>query len=198
MLQLNSLQQFTKGLGSLGRALLNGSQPKLYPSTRRPQDPGNYGVVNLKPVLGNVADEILLDATERNSKNKPVMHNILLDKLSNCEMNRSILCYVLNWLNGRAQRAVVNGATSSWQQVSSRAPRCSVIEMILLIISTNNLDAGVEYILSKFADSIKLRGAVDPLERQAALQRGLYRLGHCATINSMKFNKGKCRVLHLG
>lgn len=161
MLQLNSFQKFTKCLGTLGRSLLNGSQPKLYPSRRRP---GNCGSVNLKPIPGNVADEIVLDGAERHSKIKAVMHSILLDKLSNYEMNRFILCYVLNWLNGRAQRVIMNGATCSQQLVSSSVSQCSVTELILFIISTNYLDAGVEYILSKFTDSIKQRGAVNSLE----------------------------------
>lgn len=41
-------------------------------------------------------------------------HSILLDKFSSCKINRFMLCSVMNWLDGRAQRIVVNGATSDW------------------------------------------------------------------------------------
>lgn len=41
-------------------------------------------------------------------------HSILLDKLSNCEISRFMLFWVMNWLDGRAQRIVVNRATSDW------------------------------------------------------------------------------------
>ncbi|KAK4830104.1 hypothetical protein QYF61_008531 [Mycteria americana] len=49
-----------------------------------------------------------------------------------------------------------------------------------------------------FADDTKLGGAVDSLMGQEALQRYLDRLEHQAIINSMKFNKNKCWILHLG
>lgn len=40
---------------------------------------------------------------------KAVPHSILLDKVSNCEVSKFTVCWVKNWMNGRAQKVVVNG-----------------------------------------------------------------------------------------
>ncbi|GAB0191097.1 cAMP-dependent protein kinase inhibitor alpha [Grus japonensis] len=47
--------------------------------------------------------------------------------------------------------------------------------------------------LSKFADITTLCGVVDTLEGRDTIHRDLARLENC-----MKFNKAKCKVLHVG
>ncbi|KAK4810876.1 hypothetical protein QYF61_013284 [Mycteria americana] len=93
--------------------------------------------------------------------------------------------WIEKWMNGWAQRVVIIGIKSSWRPGSILGP-------VLFNTFINDLDDGAECTPSQVADS-KPGGVADTPESCAAIQRDLNRLEKW-----LQFNKGKCKVQHLG
>ncbi|KAK4810638.1 hypothetical protein QYF61_007375 [Mycteria americana] len=117
-----------------------------------------------------------------------VSHSILLEKLAAHGLDGCSLCWVRNWLDGQAQRVVVNGVYCSWRPVTSGVPQGSVLGPVLFNIFINDLDEGIK---CTPLSMIWTKGSSAP-------SRDLDRLDQWAKVNCMRFNKAKCKALHLG
>ena len=122
----------------------------------------------------------------------------MLKKLQGYGITRPLFRWLESFLIGRKQKVVLNGEESDWTNVTSGIPQGSVLGPILFLIYINDLPDVVNSIVKLFADDTKIYANVNTIENQERLQEDINNLMEWSNSWQLKFNKSKCKHLHLG
>jgi hypothetical protein len=99
----------------------------------------------------------------------------LLTKLSAHGIRGATLCWIRNWLAGRPQREVLNGKSSSWEEVLSGVPQGILLGLMLFLIFINDLSgvARMTDAVKKFADDTTVGQSAGTCKIESACRRPL-------------------------
>jgi len=125
------------------------------------------------------------------------LNDFLVSKLETHGFDGWTTRWIRNYLYGCPQRLAVNGLISKWTPVTGGVPKGSVLGPALFNMFLSDMDSGLKCTLNKFSDDAKLCGVVNTLEERDVIQRDLDRFERWVCAKLPKFNKAKCKVIHM-
>ena len=105
-----------------------------------------------------------------------VPHQRLLVKLKGYGICGKVLQWIAAFLDGRRQRVIINGSTSSWSPVTSGIPQGSVLGPILFVCYINDMPEVVDSPVHIFVDDTKIYRQITTQSDQETLQADLKQL----------------------
>ncbi|MEW8545255.1 MAG: reverse transcriptase family protein [Candidatus Thiodiazotropha sp.] len=144
---------------------------------------------------GDDVDVIYLDFQKAFDK---VPHNRLLTKLKGYGIRGKIHVWIRDFLTGRKQRVVVNGANSSWRSVTSGIPQGSILGPILFLIFINDLPEVLSCLVKFYADDAKIYSPIKVVDDEMRLQANIHNAEIWAETWKMFFNAKKCKHMRIG
>ena len=127
-----------------------------------------------------------------------VPHQRLINTLQSYGICGNILWWIRDFLANRKQKVFINGTGSDWTPVTSGILQGSFIGHIPFTIYINDLPDVVQKIAKLFADDTKVYAVVNKEEEQHSFQNDINNRVHWSDKWLLKFNKSKCKYVHLG
>ena len=128
-----------------------------------------------------------------------VPHQRLINKLKGYNISGPILKWITSFLTNRKQFVKINNSVSNSLNVTSGVPQGSVLGPTLFIYFINDLPNVVKSSKVKiFADDTKVYNSIKNPDNVKCLQNSIDEMFLWTQKWLLKFNKDKCKVLHLG
>ena len=129
-----------------------------------------------------------------------VQHSVLLDKLTQLNLNNSATEWIGSYLTSRKQRVLDNNTLSDFLDITQGVPQGSVLGPLFYIIYANDL---IKYVnkcqIALYADDTVLYIAnKDPLKSITKLRQDVEAINTWCQNNGIKANTDKTRVMAFG
>ena len=146
---------------------------------------------------GNSCDVLYLDFSKAFDR-VPHQSQRLLVKLKQLGIKGNVLSWIESFLSSRRQRVMVRGEASSWKAVRSGVPQGSVLGPVLFLMFVNDLSDDIGSNVRLFADDAKCWQPINHPGDTLLLQETIHKLEAWSSVWQLKFNHGKCHVMHHG
>ncbi len=143
---------------------------------------------------GKSVDMAILDFSKAFDK---VPHQRLMSKLNHYGIVGSLATWTKNFLTGRTQRVVVDGATSTPAPVDSGVPQGTVTGPLWFLLFINDLPSILKSSCRLFADDCIVYSPLDLDTKSQDLQTDLNSLEAWQDKWLMKFNPSKCVTMSI-
>ena len=126
-----------------------------------------------------------------------VAHRRLLRKLNHYGVRGNAYKWITQWLLERRQRVVVDGETSSNEEVISGVPQGTVLGPLMFLLYINDIGHNISSSIRLFADDCLLYREIRTAQDSINLQKDLDHLTTWAKDWQMSFNPTKCQTLRV-
>ena len=126
-----------------------------------------------------------------------VPHDLLRTKLEMYGVRSQNLEWIMNFLQNRYQRVVINGECSSWIKVKSGVPQGTILGPILFLCFINDMPNNISSTIRLYADDCILYRPIFNVDDCKILQNDLEVLSKWSETWMLDFNVSKCKTMKM-